>query len=301
MDPGATRLLVLGASGMLGWTATRLLDDEDGVEVIATVRDRGALPPDLAGRLGPRLVTLDVTNAPERQRLINDLQPDFVLNCVGVIKQDPRVNDLAPTVQINSLLPHLLANECDQVGARLIQVSTDCVFSGRAGSYTEADTPDPTDFYGRSKLVGELDERHLTLRTSIIGPELHRRASLVEWFLGQDGQVVDGYRRAIYSGVTTAEFTRFVHKFVLPNRGLKGLCHLASQPISKYDLLGLVAEHYTWHGQLKPTDDVVCDRSLRSDRLRDATGYVAPAWPLMVEDMAKDQRSAQRSMGGSQK
>lgn len=299
MNARQTRVLVLGAGGMLGWTASRLLHEDSAISVTAAVRDRRALPEGLARLLGDRLIQLDVTKEPERRRVIAAAAPDFVLNCVGVIKQDPRVNDRVSTVWINSLLPHLLANDCDEVGARLIQVSTDCVFSGRTGRYTEVDVPDPVDFYGRTKLVGELNGRHLTLRTSIIGPEVQRRASLVEWFLAQEGMVVKGFRQAIYSGVTTVEFTRFLRGVVLPNPDLSGLYQLASEPISKYDLLKMVADEYGWEGRLAPDDEFACDRSLSGELLRKATGYQPPPWREMIRSMAADQRSATHLIGGS--
>lgn len=297
MNAQPTRVLILGAAGMLGWTVSRLLLEDRAVAVTAAVRDQDTVPSGLAELLGDRLIELDVTDDRARRGVIVDSAPDFVLNCVGVIKQDPRLKDHVPTVWINSLLPHLLANECDKVDARLIQVSTDCVFSGRVGRYTEDDVPDPLDFYGRTKLVGELDERHLTLRTSIIGPELRRRASLVEWFLGQEDQTVRGFRRAIYSGVTTVEFTRFLSRYVFPDRSLTGLYQLASDAINKYDLLELVAGAYEWSGELNPDDDFVCDRSLVSERLRTATGYQPPPWTEMIRDMAADHRSAKRLIG----
>jgi len=247
---------------MLGWTATRLLLEEPSLSVHAAVRSSAALPGKVQSLFGDRVHELDVTDDEARRAFLESVRPDFVLNCVGVIKQDPRVGDLAPTVRINSLLPHLLANDCDALGARLVQVSTDCVFSGRAGSYREEDVPDPVDFYGRSKLLGELETRHLTLRTSIIGPELRRHASLVDWFLSRDGKVVNGFERAIYSGVTTFEFTRFIRDVVLERPELTGLFHLASDPISKYELLKLVAAECGWNGELVPDSDFTCDRSL---------------------------------------
>ena len=207
------------------------------------------------------------------------------MNCVGVIKQRPDVQDAAHTVTMNALLPHQLAEVCTQTGSRLIHVSTDCVFSGRQGGYAESDLPDPADLYGRSKWLGEVTTAPaLTLRTSIVGHELTTNRSLVDWFLSQRG-TVRGFTRAIYSGVTTVEFARLLHTVVLPNEELTGLYHVAAEPITKYDLLRLVAEAYQWPGELVPDGDFVCDRSMRADLLAGATGYRPPGWPQMIRSM----------------
>jgi dTDP-4-dehydrorhamnose reductase len=196
-------------------------------------------------------------------------------------------------VRVNALFPHLLAERCAERDIRMVHISTDCVFSGHRGRYTEDDFPDPADFYGRSKLLGEVAQGGaLTLRTSIIGHELGTGRSLVDWFLSQRDHV-RGFRRAIYSGLTTTEFARMLETVVLPSAQLHGLMHVASDPISKFDLLRLVADIYGWHGTIEPYDDFACDRSLRADRFRAATGYHPPSWPSMIAAM-KDAASAWR-------
>lgn len=276
-------MLVLGATGMLGSTLVRELGRVPGIELHATARDVAALPADMRSLLGERAVELEVLDDADRRRLLEQVRPDVVVNAIGVVKQAPEVSDLVATVQINSLLPHQLALECDAVGARLVHVSTDCVFSGRRGLYSETDVPDPVDFYGRSKLVGEVDgDRHLTIRTSIIGNEVRRHSSLLDWFLSQDGTVVRGFARAVYSGVTTVEFARFLREVVLPTPGLSGLYQLSSDPITKFDLLHLVADEYGWDGEIVRDEDFACDRSMTGDLLADATGYRPPPWPEMI-------------------
>jgi dTDP-4-dehydrorhamnose reductase len=136
-----------------------------------------------------------------------------------------------------------------------------------------------------------VDGRHLTLRTSIIGSELKRHSSLLDWFLAQDGTVVRGFDRAIYSGVTTVEFARFVREVVLPKPQLSGLYQLSSSPISKFDLLHLVADVYGWSGEIVRDEDFACDRSMTGDLLADATGYRPPSWPEMVTSL-RDAHSA---------
>jgi dTDP-4-dehydrorhamnose reductase len=272
---------------MLGSTLVRELARASEIELFATVRDVTSLPADMRDLLGERVVELHVLDDVSRRDVLEKLRPDVVVNAVGVVKQAPEVADRIATVRINSLLPHQLAQECQEVGARLVHVSTDCVFSGKRGLYSEDDTPDPVDFYGRSKLLGEVGDPHLTLRTSIIGPELTRHSSLLAWFLGQDGQVVRGFARAIYSGVTTVEFAGFLREVVLTAPELSGLYQLSSDPISKYDLLQLVADVYGWTGEIVRDEDFACDRSMTGDRLTAATGYRPPTWPEMVASLRR--------------
>ncbi|GHJ09111.1 NAD(P)-dependent oxidoreductase [Micromonospora humidisoli] len=279
----ARRVLVVGVTGMLGHAVLRELADDPTLDVHGLARsidDRaGWYPPHLLARIVP---AVDVTRFDHVRRLVDEVRPDVVVNCVGVIKQRPDVQDAVPTVTLNALLPHLLADACAQVGGRLVHVSTDCVFSGRRGGYTEDDLPDPPDLYGRSKLLGEATGASaLTLRTSIVGHELTTSRSLVDWFLSQRARV-RGFTRAVYSGVTTVEFARLLRTVVLPRPELTGLYHVAAEPITKYDLLRLVAEVYGWPGELVPDDGFVCDRSLRADALAHATGYRPPSWPDMI-------------------
>ncbi|MFI9640573.1 dTDP-4-dehydrorhamnose reductase family protein [Micromonospora sp. NPDC051925] len=282
----ARRVLVVGVTGMLGHAVLRELGDDPDLDVHGLARnidDRAEwFPPHLLARIVP---AVDVTRFGRVRQLVDELRPDVVVNCVGVIKQRPDVQDAVPTVTLNALFPHLLADACAQLGSRLVHVSTDCVFSGRRGGYLEDDLPDPPDLYGRSKLLGEATGvSALTLRTSIVGHELTTNRSLVDWFLSQRGQV-RGFTRAIYSGVTTVEFARLLRTVILPREELCGLYHVAAAPISKYDLLRLVAEVYGWSGDLVPDDEFTCDRSMRADALARATGYRPPSWPDMIGAM----------------
>ncbi|MDG4798699.1 SDR family oxidoreductase [Micromonospora sp. WMMD1082] len=276
------RVLVLGATGMLGHTLMRELLDAPGVEVRGAARGAAGLPPEVAGRV---TTGVDILDPGRVGRLLDEVGPDVVVNCVGVIKQRPEVQDAVHTVTVNALFPHQLAEECGRRDARLVHVSTDCVFSGDRGGYVETDIPDPPDLYGRSKLLGEVHRAPaLTLRTSIIGHELTGHRSLVDWFLSQNS-VVSGYTKAIYSGVTTVEFARLLRSVVLPREDLGGLYHVAASPISKYELLKLVADAYGWAGRIVPHDSFVCDRSMSAEALAGATGYRPPAWPEMIAQL----------------
>ncbi|BFU42436.1 dTDP-4-dehydrorhamnose reductase family protein [Krasilnikovia sp. MM14-A1004] len=279
------KVLILGVTGMLGHVLLRELGDREDLDVRGVARHADSLENQIPDALARRVITgVDATNFKSVRRVIWRTQPDIVVNCIGVIKQDPRVGDSVTTVAVNSLFPHLLARECAERGVRLVHVSTDCVFSGVQGDYSEDSVPDPVDFYGRSKLLGEVPAPALVLRTSIIGHELRGNRSLIDWFLKASG-TVRGFTRAIYTGVTTFEFARLLADVVIPDERLTGLLHVASDKISKYDLLGLVAKEYDWQGSIVPSEDVVCDRSMRADRFFELTGYRAPDWPTMIREM----------------
>jgi len=163
------------------------------------------------------------------------------------------------------------------------------VFAGTRGGYREDDTADANDLYGRTKYLGELHDGHcVTLRSSIIGLELARKTGLVEWFLAQTGSI-RGFRRAIYSGLTTAEMARVVERILLHHADISGVWQVASRPISKYDLLsGLASRLERGDMRVEPDDEFACDRSLDGGRFHDATGYQAPAWDDMLDELANE-------------
>jgi dTDP-4-dehydrorhamnose reductase len=236
------RLLILGASGMLGNTLLRYFAAKESFKVSASVRGAGSLRP-IACETNYQLISgVDAENADHLLRVFDIARPDVVVNCVGVVKQLAEADDALVSIPLNSLLPHRLARLCAATGSRLIHISTDCVFSGEKGGYLETDIPDATDLYGRSKLLGEVDYPNaITLRTSLIGHELHSARSLVNWFLAQEGSI-RGFTKAIFSGLPTVEIARVIEAHVLPNPELHGLYHLSVNPISKHDLLSIVKD-----------------------------------------------------------
>jgi dTDP-4-dehydrorhamnose reductase len=245
--------------------------------------------------IGPRLAAMaskatfitgfDAENGDSLTRIFAEARPDVVINAVGLIKQLAGGNAVASAVPINTLLPHRLRSLAEISGARLVHVSTDCVFSGSKGDYLESDRCDASDVYGLSKYLGEVGgENVVTLRTSIIGHELNSANGLVEWFLSQK-QGVKGFTKAIFSGLPTIELARVVRDFVLPHPELAGLYHVSVEPIAKYELLGLIREVYNHDIAIEPDASFVIDRSLNSDRFRSATGYIPPSWPNLVELM----------------
>ncbi len=282
-----TKVLVLGATGMLGNAVLRLFSQSAGYEVVGSARSTNTLrllPDDLFDRV---ICGVDVENIDSLISLFARVRPDVVINCIGVVKQLVEADDPLTAIPINALLPHRLARLCGMVGARLVHMSTDCVFSGAKGMYTEADMSDAKDMYGRSKYLGEVDDPHsITLRTSIIGHELSGAHSLVGWFLAQQG-IVKGFRRAIFSGLPTVELARVIRDHVIPHRELHGLYHVSAEPINKFDLLALIAKAYGKTIDIMPDDELAINRSLDSSRFREATGYQPQPWPELVRRMCE--------------
>ena len=279
------RVMVLGITGMLGNAMFRVLFEKSTLAVYGTARSESSKRY-FADNLHSQIVVgVDVENNDSLVKAFAAIRPDVVVNCVGLVKQLADANDPLQAVPINTLLPHRLAALCQATSARLVHISTDCVFSGSKGNYLETDFPDAYDLYGRSKLLGEVDYPHaITLRTSIIGHELSGHRSLVNWFLAQQDSV-KGFTRAIFSGLPTVELATIVRDVVLPRPELHGLYHLASKPINKFDLLKLVAKAYGKSIEIKPAEDLVIDRSLNASRFEQATGYASPEWPAMIQRM----------------
>lgn len=279
------KVMVLGATGMLGNAMFRFLTRDRELSVYGTMRqDNGAHYFD--DTLSANLISgVDVENYDSIVRVFGQIEPDIVINCVGLVKQTAEADDPLQAVPINSLLPHKLAALCKLTRSRLIHISTDCVFSGTKGDYLETDFPDANDLYGRSKLLGEVDYPHaITLRTSIIGHELSGNRSLIGWFLSQEGSV-KGFSQAIFSGLPTVELSRIVHEVILPRPELRGLYHVAAQPINKFELLKLVADTYHKSIKIIESDKLTIDRSLNAEKFQMATGYKGPEWPTLIKLM----------------
>lgn len=286
------RILILGGSGMLGHKLLQGLRSA-GHDVSCTVReDRPSSP---LARLplfaGPEVFWgIDVIDWPSLRALLRAHQPDVVINAVGIIKQRQLATSAIPSIQINALLPHQLAETLAAWNGRLIHFSSDCVFSGDRGHYTEADNCDAGDLYGRSKCLGEVTtaSNAVTLRSSMIGRELHHHQSLLDWFLSMNHREVKGFTRVIYSGLTTTEFITVVNRIITRHPALSGLYQVASEPLSKHDLLRLVAEAFRLDVRIIPTADPFSDRSFSGEKFTAATGYVAPPWPVLVAALASD-------------
>lgn len=283
------KILILGGTGMLGHTLFTHLSGHGDYDVYATARVAAELPFWFPPSLLKKIRTgVDADNFDTVIRALAAIQPDIVINCIGLIKQSDTAKDPLSAITINSQLPHRISLICRVNNARMIHISTDCVFNGTKGDYSEEDIADAQDLYGRTKLLGEVSYSHcLTLRTSIIGHELKGYLGLVEWFLSQRQQV-RGFIRAIFSGLTTIELAEIIRRHVLPNDELQGVLHVSSAPISKFDLLQLIAARYRRALKIEADSEFTIDRSLNSELFRQLTGYQPPSWPDLIEKMHDD-------------
>ena len=279
------RVLVIGASGMIGSAVIRVLSEKKEWQVFGSIRNKEAIR-FFCPSIGKNLVTsMGMEQLDNLTEILNQIRPNVVINCAGLIKNKPKAEDPLVSIPINALMPHRLASLCKLIGARLIHISTDCVFSGMKGSYVENDFVDAIDVYGKSKALGEVDYPHtITLRTSTIGHELHSNHGLLDWFLSQEGGCM-GYARAVFSGMPTIVFAQIIRDVVIPNTSLFGLFHVAAQPINKFYLLQLISKIYGKNISILRDDELVIDRSLDSTKFQSATGYRAPEWPKLIELM----------------
>lgn len=277
------KILVFGADGMLGHQLVEsLLPRHD---VAGTVRKQDTVAGKDAAS-GVRLFTdVDVRDHSRILDVVERFGPDAVVNAVGIVKQREEAKNAIESIEVNSLLPHRLAEVCMDRGMRLVHLSTDCVFTGEKGSYLDQDLPDARDMYGRSKMMGEVEGTGVvTLRTSIIGLELARKRSLIEWFLSQTG-TIKGYRKAIYTGFTTVEMSRIIEKLLMAPVPAQGIYNVSSDPIDKYSLLCLLRDRLGKVLEIIPDDEFVCDRSLDSGRFRKEFNYVPPDWQVMLDEL----------------
>jgi len=283
------RILILGAAGMLGHRLCSLLTDR--FEVWGTFHSDGrgderyhVLPPECM------ITRVDAQNFTSVSSAIERVEPDAIVNCIGIVKQRDEAKQAVPSIQVNALFPHQLADLCVERGIRVVQISTDCVFSGFRGNYSEIDVPDPVDLYGRTKLLGELNRPGcLTLRTSIIGWQLNTFSSLLSWFALQRNKHIKGYRKAIYSGFSTTVLTQLIGDILQTRPDLNGVYQVSSEPISKFDLLVKLRDMLGWNDiAIEPDDQFFCDRSLSSTRFTTTTGWRSPTWEAMLKGLASE-------------
>ncbi len=284
-------ILILGGAGMLGHKLWQTLGDRRDIWVTF----RGASDRYARFSLFSADRSIGGVDAAAFDTVVDAcgaVQPTVVVNCIGVIKQLPAAKDPVVSLTVNALFPNRLAQLCRSMGARLIHLSTDCVFSGRKGNYTESDMPDADDLYGRTKLLGEVTGPGcLTLRTSMVGRELETSSGLTEWFLSHRGQSVQGYRKASFSGLTTRALSAVLAQVIDRHPDLSGLYHVASTPITKHDLLCRMNDYFRAGivvDPVDPVDNMAIDRTLDGARFRAATGVIVPGWDEMLADMAND-------------
>lgn len=280
------KVLILGANGMLGHTLYSELSKSAYLDVYGTVRNNQHLRWfQNRAKIFTHVFAGDMNTL---SFILKNLEPEYVINCVGVHRQSEYIKNPIMTLKINSLFPHTLSEECEKTGCKLIHFSSDYVFNGKKGMYTEKDTPCPEEMYGCSKRMGEVSNKRntLTIRGSFLGHELETSFSLVEWFLSQKNKVY-GHKNFYSSGITSLEIAKIINSYIFPN-SLSGIIHISSSPISKYDLLTLIAKVYGKKIDIIPDENFVCNSVLDSSLFKSLTGYEAPSWETMITDMHKD-------------
>ncbi len=278
------KILVMGASGMIGSAMLRVLAQHETWEVYGTAREsaiRSCFPEAVATNI---FTNIDCENT-DISLLFKKLMPSVVINCIGLTKHLPEADDPLRAIPLNSLWPHRLNKYCEEYNARLIHISTDCIFSGDKGNYSEKEPSDAQDIYGKSKFIGEvIDSRAVTLRTSTIGHEISTKNGLLEWFLSQE-EKCKGFAKAIFSGLPTVILAELIRDYVIPNKYLSGLYHVSGPAISKYDLLNIIAKEYNKVIDIEYDESFKIDRSLNAEKFNKLTGFVTPDWNSLIKYM----------------
>jgi len=273
-------VVVLGASGMLGHKMLQILSEDFNTS--GTLRKHNSSP-----ILEPYCLyeNIEAGNFSTLTGILKNV--DVIVNCIGIVKQLPESNDWNISHAINTEFPHKLSTYASTHGIQLIHISTDCVFDGQKGMYTENDIPNAIDIYGRTKFAGEVRDA-LTLRTSIIGREINTRHGLLEWFLSKQGMKVQGYKESVFSGVTTNELSYLVSELIYWMDDLTGVYHVASTPINKFDLLTNINQYIDNKIEIEPVAGEIINRSLDGTKLRRVIGYTPPSWDEMIDEMMVD-------------
>ena len=280
------RILILGSTGLLGYTFTRYFFDREYFETFALIRNYSKIKYFNEKHYEKFVHINNILDYEETEKIIKNIKPDVLINCLGITnKKISNSNQSEEFIRINSLLPYRLQKICTGLGSRLIHFSTDCIFSGNKGFYSENDIPDPIDIYGRSKLLGELDfENTLTIRKSVIGHELISKNGLLEWFLSQNKNV-EGYKNVKFSGTTVLELAILIEKYVIPRSDLRGILNISGESITKFDLLKIIADLYDKKIDIIPNELIKLDRSLDYSKFSKLTGYYSKPWPLLIKAM----------------
>ena len=279
------KLLIIGVNGMLGNCLFKYFIERTNIRTYGLLRNKKKILNFFNHFNSERIIEKDFLDIENLDQILSDVSPNIILNCIGIVKQNPLSNDPLCCIKVNSIFPHLLNKLSLKFKARLIHFSTDCVFSGLNGNYFENDFADANDIYGRSKFLGEISNNgNITLRTSFIGKELGSNRALLNWFLSQKGKI-KGYKNAIYSGLTTLEVAKVLDKYVIPNPDLRGLYHLSGENIDKYSLLSILNEVYKKDLIIEEDREIRIDRSLNSYKFRKETGYKPLKWNKAIQEM----------------
>ena len=281
------KILILGSNGLVGNTITKYFLQKEDFDVFASIRDCSKLKLFKKEYHKNFLVIKNILDFDETKNILKKIKPDILINCLGITNKENllKPDQIENCISINSLFPHKLQRICSVIGTRLIHFSSDCIFSGRKGFYSENDLPDPPDTYGKSKLLGELNyENTLTIRKSVIGHELASKKGLLEWFLGQK-DFVYGYKNVMYSGITVLELARVIDEYIIPRNDLEGILNLAGESISKFDLLKTIAAIYKNSTEIIPNETIQINRTLNGSQFNNLTGYKTKSWSSLIKSM----------------
>ena len=278
-------VLIIGINGMLGNSLFKYFTERTDLKTFGLIRNKKRLNKSYKYFSSNKIYQINYMDYDQLKKILIDLSPKIIINCIGIVKQNPLSNNVLLSIQVNSLFPHILYKYSSKIHARLINFSTDCIFSGLKGNYKENDFADAQDLYGRTKFLGEIsDSRAITLRTSFIGQEVSTNRALLNWFLSKSG-TIKGYKNAIYSGLTTLEIGKVIHKFIIPNENIEGLYHLSSKKIDKFTLLSILKEQYKRTLTIEEDYNFKIDRSLDSEKFKKETGYQPLEWSKAVKEM----------------
>lgn len=279
------KIIILGANGLIGYNILTTFLENPNFEVLAFVRDKkkfNSFRPDLLKKL---IFDFSIYNLPDLEKTLLNLNPDVVVNCIGITKHRISEFSTEDIIYTNALFPHYLLNICEKQNIRCIQISTDCVFLGNKGKYSEDDVPDALDLYGKTKSLGELlTGNSLTLRISTIGFELDTKYGLLEWFLSQKGECY-GYSKAYFTGLPCKFFAKILADLLINHKQLKGLYHIASEPIDKFSLLELIKDTFKINVNIKKNDTFLLDRSLDARKFNSALSFDSPKWCDLVKTL----------------
>ena len=280
------KILIFGCNGLLGSSVFYSLSDSKALNVVGTVRTEDSIKYFPFRYQSNIISSVDIANQESLEKIFVQTEPDIVINCVSLPSSLLRLQNPLEMIPIYSLLPHRLAEIANRKHTRLINISTDGVFSGNRGFYSELDFPDASDLYGRAKILGEISQsKHvITLRTSMFGHSIRGNNGLIDWFLSQQ-ELCKGYTRVLFSGLPTVVIAEIIRDYIIPRPDIWGIYNLAAAPISKFNLLNLVKEIYNKKITITPDDEPYCDRSLNAARFCDAVGYEPPVWGELIKIM----------------
>jgi len=279
------KVLVLGAGGLIGHKLFQVIGED--LDTYAALHHSSAHPLFSGANV---FNNVDVLEFDKLTQLISDNQIDVILNCVGITKRNSDINNLEMAIATNALFPHRLANWAKTNNKRVIQFSTDCVFDGSIGNYSEDSATTGPDIYGKTKALGEIDYAHsLTIRSSFIGRELKAKTELLEWALSCKGQKIRGFDKAFYSGVSTIWMARTIKSIITDHKDLSGLWQLATEtPISKLDLLNQVNKSFELEMEIETDSSFETMPTLNGAKLKKAMSLNIPDWNVMMDELATE-------------